>query len=470
MASLTNHKQEMLDSLPSEALARRLAEAFQSAGEELYLVGGAVRDELLGAKDFDLDFATSAQPDKTVKILEELQAGSPYRVGEKFGTIGIRIGTRLVEITTYRAREVYPPGSRKPAVQFGTTLLEDLARRDFTVNAMAQDPLTGEVSDPLGGMQDLRQKRIRAVGDATARFEEDPLRLLRAVRLASRLGFTIEPQTWQAIQPMAPQLEIISRERIRDEYSQILEGLRPVEGLTLLRDGGLLAHSVPQLLELTRMPDHGPRHPMSLWEHTMRVVAAVPPNLILRWSSLLHDIAKPSTRTHEASGRPRFFHHEEAGAEIARQILTGLRYSNEIVDAAVLLIETHMQPHSYSPEWTDGAVRRFMLRLGPLVEDAILLARADAAGHSASGISANAPKFDQLEQRIASLEHDQAQRLQSPLSGYDLMERYGRPPGPWIKEIKSALCDELLEGRLAPDDKDAAWQIADHLVGVLENP
>jgi poly(A) polymerase len=445
-------------------LARRLSEVFRAAGEELYLVGGAVRDALLQREDIDLDFATSARPEKTASILQSLSWGTPYRVGEKFGTIGLRCGDRMIEITTYRSREVYPPWSRKPSVEFGRTLLEDLSRRDFTINAMAQDPISGEIVDPLSGLRDLRDRCIRAVGDPRARFEEDPLRLLRAVRFASRLGFQLEAETWDALRELAPRLDAISRERIRDEYSRILEGPHPVEGLTLLRDGGLAAHSVPQLLALTRMADHGPRHPMSLWEHTMRVVSGVPPRLVLRWAALLHDIAKPATRTHEPSGRPRFFHHEEIGAQAAREVLTGLRYSNEIVDAVALLVETHMQPHTYTLQWSDGAVRRFMLRFGPLVEDAILLARADTAGHSKSGVSANAPKFDQLEARIAGIGQERIEDLRSPLSGDDLMERYNRPPGPWIRGIKDRLQDEVLEGRLAPDDRRRAWEIADRLV------
>jgi len=449
----------------SRDLTSRLGAAFARAGEELSLVGGAVRDRLLGVEDVDLDFATSARPVKTLHILEGLGEGSAYTVGEKFGTIGLRTGEVTAEITTYRATETYPAGSRKPRVVFGSTLLDDLSRRDFTVNAMAMDPLSGELIDPLNGEEDLRRRFLRAVGDPSRRFREDPLRLLRAVRFASRLGFTIEPATWQALRAGASSLSAISRERVRDEYSKILTGPDPVLGLTLLRDGELLAASVPGLLPLTAMPDHGPWHPLSLWDHTMRVVAGVPPGLVLRWAALLHDIAKPSTRTHEPSGRPRFFHHEEVGAHLARQILGGLRYSNQVVDDVCLLVETHMQPHAYSDEWSDGAVRRLILRLGPLTGDAILLARADALGHSLSGTSAKGPKFDKLEARIEALQHEPVESLKSPLNGDDLMERYRRPPGPWIKPIKAALENEVLEGRLAPDDRQAAWRIADELAG-----
>lgn len=447
----------------ADTLSRSLAARFNAAGKRLYLVGGSIRDELLGQVDADLDFATDATPDETASILEG-GPGSIYRVGEKFGTIGLALPGRMVEITTYRAKETYELGSRKPEVRFGTTLDDDLTRRDFTINAMARDPLSGVLVDPLGGMPDLTAGLIRAVGNPVERFREDPLRLLRAVRFATRFNFEIEPATWRALIRAAPSVAGISRERIRDEYSKILTGPDPARGLTLLRDGELLAHSAQGLLELTIMPDHGPRHPLSLWDHVMLVVSNVPPSLPLRWAALLHDIGKPSTRTHEPSGRPRFFHHEEVGAAMARRILSDFRYDNELIGSVTLLVETHMQLHSYGPEWSDGAVRRLMLRLGPLLESAIQLARADASGHARTGMSHNAPKFDQLEQRIHQLGMGRVRELRSPLSGDDLMERYGRPGGQWIGEIKNALLHDVLEGVLEPGDRDAAWRRADELI------
>lgn len=454
-----------LEELASDALAQELARAFAESGQELYLVGGAVRDQLLAQlrPHGDLDFATSAPPPLTGQIIREVFQREPYTVGEKFGTIALRLAERVIEITTYRS-ERYQPGSRRPEVQFGTSLQEDLQRRDFTINAMARNPLTGELIDPTGGERDLTAGLIRAVGNAVERFGEDPLRLLRAVRFATRLDFAIEPGTWDAMQARAATLSSISRERIRDEYTKFLEGERPSRALCLLRDSGLLAASVPQLLELDRMPDHGPRHPLSLWDHTMRVVDAVPPLLAVRWAALLHDIAKPRTRIYEPSGRPRFFHHEDVGADMARHILTGLRYSNQLVDGVTLLVESHMQMHAYSPSWSDGAVRRLLLRLGPLTESALALARADAAGHTLNGISANAPRYDQLAERIRTLESEPVARLTSPLNGAELMARYGRPPGPWIRRIKDALQDEVIEGRLAPGDRERAWEVADRLV------
>ena len=449
--------------ISSDPLAVHLGQLFAAAGHQLFLVGGAVRDALLGHSQADLDFASDALPEATLDLLSRVENAHPYRVGEQFGTIGARIGSRHVEITTYRSDEQYVIGSRKPSVQFGTTLQGDLTRRDFTVNAMGLDPLTGELIDPLDGRDDLLAGVLRAVGRPGERFREDPLRLLRAVRFAARLGFSIEPRTWEAMQEQATTLIQISRERIRDEYSRILTGTNVAQGLTLLRDSGLMDTSVPQLLELTRMADHGPRHPLSLWDHTLRVVQGVEPDLALRWAALLHDIAKPETRTLEPDGRIRFFHHEDRGAFMATEILVGLRYPGQVVDAVSLLVETHMQIHAYHDDWSDGAVRRLMLRLGPLTSGAIALAGADASGHSAHGTSWNAPKFVALERRIRELQREPVEELRSPLSGDDLMRRFELPPGEWIRVIKDALSEEVLEGRLRPHDREAAWQLAEAL-------
>lgn len=454
--------------LAGDTLPVRLATLFRDAGAELYLVGGAVRNVLLGRPYDELDFATSALPELTNRLLSTLPEARPFRLGEKFGTIGALVGERRVEITTYRTGEVYEPGSRKPAVRFGTSLLQDLERRDFTINAVALEPLSGELVDPTGGADDLRVGIIRAVGDPPARFKEDPLRLLRAVRFTVALDFALDSATEAAIVAQAQSLRLISHERVRDEYSLLLCLEVPSRAMTMLRDTGLMAHSVPELLELTRMSDHGPRHPLSLWEHEMRVLDAVPSGLAVRWAALLHDIAKPATRTSEPSGRPRFFHHEEAGAAATRAILRGLRYPQTLVEQVALLVESHMQVHAYSREWSDGAVRRLALRLGDCLDDALALARADAEGHGGAGSSINAPRLAELQARIAALETEPTE-MRSPLSGDDLMQRYQRPPGRWIGVIKAALENEVMEGRLLPDDVESAWTLADRLVGPSED-
>jgi poly(A) polymerase len=449
---------------PQLEFSRRLATTFREADYELFLVGGAIRDALLGVASDELDFATSAPPADTAELLTAFGRRSPYRVGEKFGTIGINVEGRTVEVTTFRTQEIYSPGSRKPTVCFGQTIEEDLARRDFSINALAFDPLSGRLIDPFYGVNDLNNRILRAVGDRNQRFQEDPLRLLRAVRFAARLRLQIEDATSAAMRNQAPALESISRERIRDEYTRFLEGDHAVAALTLMREFGLFGYSVPQLDELTRMPDHGPSHPLSLWDHTMRVVAAVPTDHLARWAALLHDIAKPATRTREPDGRTRFFHHEIQGAEMSRRIMTSLRYPTSEVETVTLLVATHMQLHAYSPEWSDGAVRRLCLRLGHHVESALALARADAAGHSDDGSSNNSPKFDALERRLQQLGSEQVRTMKSPLSGRDLMQHYSRPAGPWVGKVKDRLLEEVLDGKLRQDDAASAWSIADRVL------
>ncbi|MGI8825962.1 MAG: CCA tRNA nucleotidyltransferase [Chloroflexota bacterium] len=444
-----------------QAASQGLARVFFAAGYELFLVGGAIRDTLLGRDFRELDFGTSAPPGEILRLIEPLAVAGPHTVGERFGTIGFRTEDFEVEVTTYRSEEVYRAGSRKPDVTFGKTIGDDLGRRDFTVNAIAWDPIRCELIDPHGGVADIRAGIIRAVGEPATRFREDPLRLLRAARFAARLGFAIDGMTWEAMRAEAPSLSWITRERVRDEYERILVAAYALRGLTLLRDAGLLQYSVPRLGELARMRDHGPSHPLSLWDHVMRVIDGVPRRPAVRWAALLHDIAKPKTRTTEADGRVRFFHHEEAGAAMAREILLGLRYPQRFVDDVTLLVSTHMNLHAYTDEWSDGAVRRLMLRLGDHYDDAVSLARADAIGHSPFGHSYNAPKFDALEERVRLLDQNTVSALRSPLSGDDLMQHFGRPPGPWIKRIKDALLDKVVDGLLRVDDRGAAWRLAE---------
>lgn len=462
--NVDEHKQKLRD------IELRIATAFNDSGHELFLVGGAVRDDFLNTYPHELDFATSAHPRQSFEILTDLRSGRPYTVGEKFGTIGLHLPTGNLEITTYRSGERYAKRSRKPVVEFGTSLDEDLRRRDFTINAMAREPISGGLIDPLGGRKDLTARVLRAVGDPSARFTDDPLRVLRGVRFASQLDLSVEPATWNALTESSSLISSISRERVRDEVSKILMGPDPGRGLVFLRDAGLLEPVGSSLVELTLLATHGPSHPLSLWDHTMRVLDAVPEQLVVRWAALLHDIAKASTRTVEPSGRVRFPHHEVVGAEMARELLMGLRYPNQLVSDVALLVETHMQMHAYSSEWTSGAVRRLVLRLGRLLPLAFALARADSSGHSDAGEAHNAPGLDTLEQRAFALGAESADTPASPLSGNELIHRYGRPPGPWIGRIKRALEEEILEGHLQPTDSAHAWKIADQLLKIDSEP
>ncbi len=451
-----------------QRLSLRIGEALAGvdASAELYLVGGIVRDLLLGAQaGHDLDFATSARPRQTERALKAA-GGKVFNLGEKFGTIGAVFdaedGTHtLVEITTYRA-EAYEPGSRKPTVAFGSSLGDDLARRDFTINAIALDPRDGALADPFDGQRDLEQGLVRAVGAAAERFREDPLRLLRAVRFASRLGFEIESQTASAIVEAAAALASISRERVRDELQKTLMGPAPGRGIALLCELGLADFSlpdVPRLRGTEQEPGFG-RH-KDVFNHTLQVLDRTPPRLALRWAALLHDIAKPATKRVER-GKVTFHGHDRRGERMARHILTELHEPSEMIDRVGRLVGMHLRANAYEGAWTDSAVRRFVLDVGDdLVEDLLALSRADVTTGRVERRAAIARSVAELEQRIRELrEQEDIARIASPLDGQDLMRLFERGPGPWIQPIKDQLKELVIEGELAAGDKEAAEPLA----------
>lgn len=441
----------------SELLVR-LHQAFEQAGKQLYLVGGSVRDLLLGRPRQDLDLATDARPEETKGILKSLKPDALYTVGERFGTIGAVFDGHRVEITTFRS-EQYTPGSRKPEVDFGTSLEGDLSRRDFTINAMARNLKTGEVIDPFGGLKDLRARVIRAVGDPDARFAEDPLRLLRAVRFAAELGFTIEPRTAEAIRRQAHRLAEVSRERIAEELNRVLLSERPGLGIRLLVDLGLMAYIIPEILEMLDMPQDKGRY-KDVFTHTLAVVENVPPNLVLRWAALLHDIAKPRTISFE-NGEVKFTGHELVGEQMAREVLRRLRFDNRTIKKVAKLVRMHLRPNQYGPDWTDSAVRRLVREAGEELEELLTLSRADVTSSRPARRRTARTRIDELERRIRELaERERIEALKSPLDGHELMALFGLGPGPWIRPIKDYLQELVIEGELAQDDKATARELA----------
>jgi poly(A) polymerase len=463
--------------LPDEArqLCLRIGDAFRRVDPsiELFLVGGVVRDLLLGAAlPRDLDFATSAAPAQTERALKAA-GGKVFKIGEKFGTIGGMFATASgevqVEVTTYRA-EAYEPGSRKPAVAFGRVLADDLARRDFTINAMALDPLDGQLHDPFDGRSDLAAGVLRAVGDAAERFSEDPLRLLRAVRFASRLGFDSDADTAKAVAQTASSLTTISRERVRDELEKILLGPAPSRGIRLLCDLGLADHSLPDVPKLRGMAqEDSPGRHKDVFSHTLQVLDRTPPRLALRWAALLHDIAKPATK-HVENGKVTFHGHDHKGERMARRILADLKASSELIDRVGRLVGLHLRANAYAGEWTDSAVRRFVLDVGEdLLEDLLQLSRADVTTGRVERRVAIARSVAELERRIKELRsQEDFARIVSPLDGSDLMQLFGRPPGRWIQPIKDQLREMVIEGELAAGDKEAALPIARRLLEQAE--
>lgn len=466
----------MLDklSVDQRAIVTTLADAFAAAGAELYLVGGPVRDLLLEREvPSDLDFATSVPPSVTKKIGARIPNVGLYDIGEKFGTIGIVMeaggsGPVPVEITTYRS-EQYEPGSRHPDVAFGTSIEEDLARRDFTVNAIAIDVESGKIVDPFYGQADIAMGLLRAVGDPDERFAEDPLRLLRVARFVSQLGFAVEVETRAAMERQAETLKTISAERILSELTKLLCGPYADHALDVLLDTGLFTIAMPELLPLAQEAE---RHPgvhreKDLWHHTKRVIMQAPPRPKVRWAALLHDAAKPLTRSVDARGEVHFFGHEHVGADIAWKLLGRLKADKQTRQHVRKLVDMHLRPASYDAEtWTDSAVRRLALEAGDVLHDLIDLAAADVTSGRAHKQRAAAARVQTLREHIARLEEERAlEELQSPLDGNELMAMFDRPPGKWIADIKDHLREMVIDGDLAPDDKDRAAAIARELMG-----
>src|SRR5437588_8142394 len=393
-----------------------LAEAFRAQHKQLYMVGGTVRDVLLHREQSnDADLATDARPDEIKRLVAPTRPSSVILVGERFGTVRLHYGSDIIEITTFRS-ERYNPESRKPEVCFGTSLEDDLLRRDFTINAMARHPLTGQIFDPFGGRQDLDAYILRAVGgEPDKRFDEDPLRLLRAVRFAAQLDFTIEPETRRSIIRQAPKLQKISRERIRDEMNKLLLSDHPAKGLDLLAELRLMEWIIPEVMELrgvSQQPQPLSRtaiHTKDVYAHVLRVVERSSPRLITRWSALLHDIAKPRTRTVE-EGIVHFFGHEDLGAHMARDILKRLHFDRDFIESVSRIVQLHMRANAYESDWTDGAVRRLMLESGNVLPDLLDLSRADITSYRADKISRAAARVAELAERCRRLQ-EEAERV-----------------------------------------------------------
>jgi len=447
--------------LLDEALAERLGRLFRENGYQLYLVGGSVRDELLGRATHDLDFTTDAPTAETRRILEAARPHGVFAIGEKFGTIGATFGDVVVEITTFRS-ERYEPGSRKPEVRYGQSLEEDLSRRDFTINAMARDLVTGTIIDPFGGKSDLEAGLVRAVGEPMVRFAEDPLRLLRAVRFVAQLGFALDPATRAAIARSASALRQVSRERIFEEMNRLLVAPHAARGLRLLAELGLLDEFLPEVGEM-RHTTQGKRS-KDVFEHTLRVIERTPPDLILRWAALLHDIGKPRTIV-QTDNEIHFPGHEHVGERLSEELLLRLRADANLAKRVSRLAGLHMRANQYEDEWSDGAVRRLMRDAVPDLELLLKLSTADVTSYKAAKVEAAVDRVRRLRERTQKLEEEASlEEIRSPLNGDDLMAMFTRSPGPWIRDVKDYLLDQVLEGNLAIGDRERAEQLARQFV------
>jgi poly(A) polymerase len=441
-----------------------LADRFRAAGHDLYLVGGSVRDALLGRLSDDLDFTTDARPDAIERLVKPV--GPMWTTGIEYGTVGVLIrdgegGEHRCEITTYRS-DVYDPSTRKPDVSFGTSLEGDLVRRDFAVNAMAV-PLPLDVAaplvDPFGGLDDLAAQVLRTPGPPQRSFDDDPLRMLRAARFAAQLGFSVDPSAVEAIREMAGRLSIVSAERIRDELSKLILSTRPRLGLELLVGTGLAAHVLPELARLRETVDEHRRH-KDVYAHTLTVLEQAMaletegPDLVLRLAALLHDIGKPDTKRIDG-GKVSFHHHEVVGAKMTRARLAALRYPKDVIEDVTALVALHLRFHGYSAgEWTDAAVRRYVRDAGHLLPRLHQLTRSDCTTRNAAKARALAAAYDALEGRIDVLaEEEELQALRPALDGNEIMTALGVPPGPIVGRAWKYLLELRIErGPMSRDE------------------
>ncbi len=441
-----------------------LGARFAADGHELALVGGPVRDAMLGRRSNDLDFATSARPEQTERILRSW-GDAWWDMGRDFGTIGCRKGPWVVEVTTYRS-DAYDATSRKPDVQYGDTLAGDLGRRDFTVNAMAVRVPGRELEDPYGGVMDLAHQLIRTPGTPEQSFSDDPLRMMRAARFAAQLGFTVDPDVVRAMTEMADRIEIVSAERVRDELVKLVCAPHPRLGLTLLVETGLADRVLPELPALRLERDEHHRH-KDVYEHTLTVLEQSidlegrlggEPDFIARFAALMHDVGKPKTRRFVSDGTVTFHHHDVVGAKLTRKRMKALRFSGDQIEAVSKLVELHLRFHGYgSGEWTDSAVRRYVRDAGDELERLHVLTRADCTTRNKRKADRLRRTYDDLEARIERISaEEELASLRPDLDGNQIMTILDIPPGREVGEAYRFLLDQRLDrGPMSEDEATA---------------
>ncbi len=456
----------------------RLFEAFQAAGKELYLVGGAVRDLALGLElrelD-DLDFCTNARPAETLKILKQAKF-STYDMGFDFGTVGCVLHGSAEEgfpkdcqVTTYRSEEYYQRGSRHPVVKFGDTIDQDLGRRDFSINSIAMDA-AGDYYDPYNGRRDLERGILRVVGDPNETLAEDPLRILRIGRFVSKLGFEVDEALFDAASHRAEHILDISRERWLQEMNKLLCGDGVRAALQFLYDVRILGMILPEVAVLhglhERVPDEGEHRHKDVWQHTLQVVEQAPPTTVLRWGALLHDMGKAWTRALHPDGTVTFLRHEQQGAMLFEGIARRLTFDNASTAEIGAIIRNHGRIPQYDSEWSDAAVRRLVRDLDPYVETMIAFSRADLTTSVPLKFQAAQRRIDELERRIDELEQQASLRPVLPTGiGRTLMKEFGLKPSPIVGEIKEFLEEQIIEGVLE-SDRPTSYYVA-HLT---QNP
>jgi len=471
---LTATQRAALDSVRrGSPVLNRLVGLFEAAGAEFYLVGGSVRDALLGRLSSDLDFTTSARPDEIEQLVRRVTPVT-WDVGRAFGTIACRLtepdGTELlVEITTFRA-DNYADHSRKPEVVFGDHLGGDLVRRDFTVNAMALSMQSGELLDPFGGLADLQDGLIRTPAAAELSFSDDPLRIMRAARFTSQLGFTCVPEVVEAMAGMASRLTIVSAERIRDELVKLLLTDDPRPGLDLLVETGVADVVLPELPALRMERDEHNRH-KDVYQHSLTVLEQAialerqrghAPDVVSRLAALLHDIGKPATRRFEPGGKVSFHHHDAVGAKLARKRMQALHFSTEQIKSVAKLIELHLRFHGYGEgNWTDSAVRRYVRDAGDQLERLHILTRSDCTTRNQRKAQRLQRAYEELEWRIEALaEQEELDSMRPDLDGEQIMDALGVGPGPVVGEAYRFLLERRIDDGPLGEDRARAELLA----------
>ncbi|MEE3851921.1 CCA tRNA nucleotidyltransferase [Gordonia sp. LSe1-13] len=442
-----------------------LGAVFAEAGHELYLVGGSVRDAVLGRLGGDLDFTTDARPDQVTALMASW-ADAQWDTGIAFGTVSARKGDATVEITTFRA-DSYDRVGRNPEVVFGDSLDDDLVRRDFTINAMAVrigPDGAADFIDPLDGLTALLAGVIDTPATPQESFNDDPLRMLRAVRFVSQLGFRVAPRVFDAITAMSEQIDRITAERVRAELDKMILGEHPLEAIDVMVDTGLAERVLPEVPGMKLTIDEHHQH-KDVYQHSLTVLRQAvdledgDPDLVLRWAALLHDIGKPATRRHEPGGGVSFHHHEVVGAKMVRRRMRALKYPKAVVDDVSQLVFLHLRFHGYGDgAWTDSAVRRYVTDAGPLLDRLHKLVRADCTTRNRRRARRLQENYDHLEHRIADLQAaEDLERVRPDLDGNAIMELLDLPPGPKVGQAWRYLKELRLDrGPLSRDEAEEA--------------
>lgn len=411
--------------------------------KEIYLVGGYIRDKLLGMQSHDMDFATNCLPEETFVILEKANL-HPHKIGWAFGTVGCVHNGYEYHITTYRKNESYTRNSRRPVVKWGETIMDDLKRRDFTINAIAMD-CNGDFIDPFNGQEHIKQKLLQTPIEPDRAFSDDPLRMLRAIRFRCKLGFQYSAEIQEALYDNMHKVLTLSNERIVDELNKILISNDVDIGLEDLRRYKLLNFIIPELTVLNIVEQGNQYHHKDVWLHTVDVVKNIKNSIILRWASLLHDVGKPYTKTVDENNI-HFYHHDDLSTFLAKSILMRLGLPKQWIKDIVFLVESHMRPNLYDNNWGDSAIRRFINDMGAYVWDVLELSRADITSHNPIIINRHLDLLNNLISRVRQMQ--EYKEVKSPLNGYEIMEYFKIEPGPLIGKIQKFLVEEILNGNL----------------------